>query len=150
MGKPLLSDEQFRALQEVLMARSNGTRRTRSRTTALLTGIVHCSGCDGRMYFAVRKGYPYGDYVCRATARGEVCAAPAGMRSDWLEAYTIDRYREVRTPDVLVTRGLLLEGGVRVTVAKGRCGGGPARLTGPDTSRLTFTLSESFDARQNN
>ncbi|MEV0186334.1 recombinase family protein [Streptomyces sp. NPDC050625] len=145
IGQPLLSEEEFHALQHVLMARSNGTRRTRARTTALLTGVVHCSGCNGRMYFAARKGYPYGYYMCRATARGEVCPAPAGMRSDWLESYTVERYREATATDAVASRELLLESGARVTVAKGRCGG-TARLAGPDISRLTFTLGERSGA----
>ncbi|GAA2597927.1 recombinase family protein [Streptomyces violaceus] len=146
IGQPVLSAQEFRTLQEILMTRSNGTRRPRSRTPAMLTGLAHCSGCDGRMYFAVRKGYPYGDYVCRATARGEVCTASAAMRSDWLEKYTVDRYREATATDAPVSREHLLESGVRVTVAKGRCGGDATRLKGPDTSRLTFTLGERVDA----
>lgn len=140
IGLPLLTEDEFDALQHVLLARSNGSH-PRSRTTALLTGVVYCSGCDGRMYFATRKGYPYGDYVCRATARGEVCPAPAGMRSDWLEDYTLSRYRGT-TVDATVSREQLLRSGVRVTVSKGHSGGGPARLAGPDTARLTFTFGE--------
>ncbi|MCL6732946.1 hypothetical protein [Streptomyces neyagawaensis] len=94
------------------------------------------------MYFARRKGYAYGDYVCRATARGEVCPAPAAMRSDWLEAFTVDRFREAAGMDAerSISRSTLLEGGARVTVGKGRSGGGPSRPAGPDTSRLTFTF----------
>ncbi len=140
IGQPLLSNEEFQVLQNTLATRSNGTRGPRNRTTALLTGIAHCSGCEGRMYFAVRKGRPYGDYVCRATARGDVCPAPAAMRSDWLETYAVDRYRETTATQAPVSRRLLLESGVRVTVTKGRSGGGPARTAGPDVSRLTFTL----------
>ncbi|MBE8473915.1 recombinase family protein [Streptomyces justiciae] len=140
IGEPLLSDGEFRALQDVLLTRSNGTRSPRRATTALLTGVAYCSGCDGRMYFAVRKGCPYGDYVCRATARGEVCPAPAAMRSDWLEDYVLTHYRRLAAPDGDVPRACLLRDGARVTVGKGHAGGGPARLIGPDTSRLTFTL----------
>lgn len=147
-GQPLLSGEEFQALQNALATRSNGTRRPRNPTSALLTGIAYCSGCEGRMYFAVRKGYPYGDYVCRATARGDLCPTPAAMRSDWLEAYTVDRYLEATATDATVSRELLLAGGVRVTVSKGRCGGGPARLAGPDTSRLAFTLGRRVGTRQ--
>lgn len=124
IGQPLLSDEEFDALQEALRARSNGTRRPRNRTGALLTGIAYCSGCDGRMYFAARKGYPYGDYVCRATARGEVCPAPAAMRSDWLEEYVLRQYRRMTDMDD-ASREHLLCHGVRVTVGKGRSGGAP-------------------------
>jgi hypothetical protein len=72
------------------------------------------------------------------------------MRSDWLEKYTVDRYHEATAQDTPVSREVLLDSGVRVTVAKGRCGGGPARLAGPDTSRLTFKLDERHGARRNN
>lgn len=68
------------------------------------------------------------------------------MRSDWLEDYTVDRYREATAKDAPVSRETLLESGARVMVAKGRCGGGPARLAGPDTSRLTFELDERHAA----
>ncbi|MGV9276922.1 recombinase family protein [Streptomyces griseosporeus] len=148
IGRALLSDKEFQALQEVLSARSNGARTHRRRTTALLTGIVHCSGCDGRMYFATRKGKPYGDYVCRATARGDICPAPAGIRSDWLERYTLDCYRRTIRTTAPVTREDLLRDGVRVVVAKGRSGGGPERLGGPDTSRLAFSIRRSLKQEQ--
>ncbi|MEU2771369.1 hypothetical protein ABZ646_00205 [Streptomyces sp. NPDC007162] len=135
----LLSEEEFQALQDILAARSNGTRRPRSRTTALLTGIAHCAGREGRMYFAACKGYPYGDYVCRATARGDICPRSTGIRSDWLDEYAVNRYREAFGTAGEVTREQLLRDGVRVNVGKGRSGGGPDRPAGPDTSRLTFT-----------
>ncbi|MEV5815283.1 recombinase family protein [Streptomyces mutabilis] len=146
IGPPLLTEDEFGSLQDLLRARSSGNS-TRSRTNALLTAVAYCSGCYGRMYFAARKGYPHGDYACRATARGDVCSAPASMRSDWLETYTVTQYKEATGTDVPVTRELLLENGARVTVAKGRCGGGQARLAGPDTSRLSFTLGSDDTVR---
>jgi hypothetical protein len=92
------------------------------------------------MYFAARQAYEYGDYVCRAAARGTTCPSQAGIRADWLDEYTIARYREARPTDDAVTRERLLADGVRVTVTKGRRGGGPGRLSGPDLSRLTFSI----------
>ncbi|MET8585109.1 recombinase family protein [Streptomyces collinus] len=139
IGPPLLSEAEYQALQNVLDARSKGPHPKR-RETSLLIGVAHCAGCDGRMYFATRKGYTYGDYVCRASARGTTCPAPAAMRASWLDDYTVSRYREVRAVEGDVTRKQLLEDGVRVTVTKGRSGGGPERLAGPDTSRLAFTV----------
>lgn len=143
VGRPLLSEAEFETLQAALEARSNGTRRPRSATKALLTGVAHCAGCKGRMYFAARKGYPHGDYMCRATARGDVCPSPVGIRSDWLEHYVLDRYRTATGASAPVTRDDLLRDGVRVTVAKGRRGGGPEKNSGPDPSRLTFTIGQS-------
>ncbi|UJA08750.1 recombinase family protein [Streptomyces collinus] len=139
IGPPLLTEAEYQALQSVLDARSQV--HPRRRETSLLIGVAHCAGCDGRMYFATRKQYTYGDYVCRASARGTTCPAPAAMRASWLDDYTVSRYREVRAVEGDVTRKQLLADGVRVTVSKGRCGGGPERLAGPDTSRLTFTVN---------
>ncbi len=64
------------------------------------------------------------------------------MRSDWLEAYTVTRYREITATDSPVSRQVLLDSGARVTVSKGHRGGNSARPAGPDTSRLSFTLTE--------
>lgn len=69
------------------------------------------------------------------------------MRSDWLDAYTVGRYREATSADATVSRELLLQDGVRVTVAKGHCGGGPARLAGPGLSRPTFDIGTGSDTR---
>ncbi|MEU6600532.1 hypothetical protein [Streptomyces flaveolus] len=63
-----------------------------------------------------------------------------GVRSDWLEQYTLDCYRRVTGKETSATREDLLRDGVRVTVAKGRRGGGPERNRGPEASRLTFTI----------
>jgi hypothetical protein len=139
IGPPLLTEEEFQALQATLNARSNGIH-PKGRETSLLIGVAHCTGCGGRMYFATRKAYAYGDYVCRASARGTTCSAPASIRADWLDEFTVDRYREAFATDGEVTRRQLLRDRVRVTVAKGRSGGGRERLAGPDTSRLTFTI----------
>lgn len=139
IGPPLLTEEEFQALQDILNTRSNGVHPKR-RETSLLIGVAHCAGCSGRMYFATRKAYAYGDYVCRASARGTTCSAPAAMRASWLDEYTVHHYREASAVDGEVTREQLLRDGVRVTVTKGRSGGGPERLAGPDTSRLTFAL----------
>ncbi|MFI7009912.1 recombinase family protein [Streptomyces sp. NPDC050145] len=139
IGLPLLTEHEFLELRSLLDTRSNG-KQPKSRETSLLIGIAHCAGCQGRMYFAARKAYAYGDYVCRASARGTTCTSQAGMRATWLEEYTIRRYRDARPTEAAVTREQLLRDGVRVTVTKGSRGGGPERLAGPDTSRLTFTI----------
>lgn len=124
IGPPLLTEDEFHALQDTLGARSNGIHPKR-RETSLLIGVAHCAGCGGRMYFAARKTHSYGDYVCRAPAVGTTCSAPAGIRADWLDDYTVSRYQEAFVTDAEVTREQLLRDGVRVTVTKGRSGGGP-------------------------
>ncbi|MER5477046.1 recombinase family protein [Streptomyces sp. NPDC002734] len=47
--------------------------------------------------------------------------------------------------DTLGRRQLLLDAKVQVTVAKGRPGGGPERLKGPDTKRLAFTIGAQVE-----
>jgi hypothetical protein len=60
------------------------------------------------------------------------------MRSDRLEEYAVDRYIRTVTTETAVTREHIPHSGVRVTVAKDRCGGGPLS---PDwTGRLTPDL----------
>ncbi|MFD3379001.1 MULTISPECIES: recombinase family protein [unclassified Streptomyces] len=49
IGPPLLTEEEFQALQDILRARSNGAHPKR-RETSLLIGVAHCTGCSGRMY----------------------------------------------------------------------------------------------------
>ncbi|WP_353943099.1 recombinase family protein [Streptomyces sp. HUAS MG91] len=143
IGAPVLDEGTFRTLQDLLTIRSNGTRRTRRPTSALLTRVAHCAGCGGRMYYRARKPYPYGDYVCAAPAKGLRCPAAAAMRSDWLEGYTVESYRAATGTRGPVSRADLLAAGARVTVSKGRCGGDTTRPTGPDTSRLAFTMDEA-------
>ncbi len=87
IGDPILAPEEFYALQDKLASRSNHTDRERSDTKALLLRVAHCAGCNTRMYRAPRKGFPPGDYVCRAAAQGIKCPAPAGVRGDWLEEF---------------------------------------------------------------
>ncbi|MEW2402754.1 recombinase family protein [Streptomyces sp. NPDC046862] len=142
IGPPLLTAEEFQSLQDTLNTRSKGAHPKR-RETSLLIGVAYCAGCNGRM-FAPRKAYAYGDYVCRASARGTTCTAQAAIRASWLDDYTVSRYHDAFATDGEVTREQLLKAGVRVTVTKGRSGGGPDRLTGPDTSRLVFTIVSSL------
>lgn len=44
IGPPLLTEEEFQALQATLNARSNGTH-PKGRETSLLIGVAHCTGC---------------------------------------------------------------------------------------------------------
>ncbi len=224
---PILEREQFDALQDYLATLTPQKGRTRRDTKALLLGVATCAGCGGNMYLSQRAGGA--DYNCRATARGERCQAPAGIRADWLEAFAVAEFmkvlgerqvtrvvthrgydptpelREVEaelralyadkdtrksrtgrmiwqeevdalerraealesTPrtearteiiptgetyaafwarhDTTGRRRLLVDAGVRITVAKGRTGGDSSRLEGPDVSRLAFAVGEHND-----
>ncbi|MFI7386030.1 recombinase family protein [Streptomyces sp. NPDC049813] len=145
IGAPVLSRSEFHTLQDLLTARSPGPRRSRGAGSHLLTRVAHCGACGGRMYFRPRKPYIYGDYVCAAPANGLRCPAAAAMRSDWLETYVIDGYRAATGAGGPVSRADLQAAGARVTVTKGRCGGGVDGLSGPDTSRLTLAMGAPSD-----
>ncbi|MQS36116.1 recombinase family protein [Streptomyces katsurahamanus] len=223
IGDPVLSQDEFDALQDHLATLTPQKNRTRKATQAMLLGVAKCRGCGGNLYLSKRAGGA--DYNCRATARGDRCPSPAGIRADWLEKYveeeimarvgdlqmtkaitrkgydpapelrevmeelralyadkgarrsrtgrmiwqeevdTLERRAEVleATPrteartevvptgetyasfwvrhDTVGRRQLLLDTDARVTVAKGRSGGGAERLTGPDRARMVFTIS---------
>ncbi|MGQ4269747.1 recombinase family protein [Nocardiopsis changdeensis] len=90
IGQPVLTHDEFATLQAHLATLTPQKNRTRKATKALLLGVAKCAGCGGNMYLVKRVGGQ--DYVCRATARGEKCPAPAGIRGDWLDTYTTDRF----------------------------------------------------------
>ncbi|MGW1493019.1 hypothetical protein [Streptomyces sp. NPDC002402] len=58
-----------------------------------------------------------------------------------------ETYRVAMAEATQERRALLLKAGARVYVAKGRCGGGTARLEGPDESRLRFIIEEAQSAQ---
>lgn len=233
IGEPVLAREEFETLQDHLSTLTPQKNRTRKDTQAMLLGVAKCRGCGGNLYLSKRSGTagqsPGSDYNCRATARGERCQAPVGVRADWLEKYVEEQFlarlghfqmtkvithkgydptpelREVeeelralyaekesrksrtgrmiwqeevdaleRRAEALETtprteartevvetgethasfwarhdapgrRQLLLGAGARVTVTKGRSGGGAERLKGPDPERLAFTIGAHDD-----
>lgn len=90
IGEPVLTREEFDALQEHLNELTPQKNRSRKDTKALLLGVAKCAGCNGNLYLSKRVGGA--DYNCRATARGEKCKSPAGIRADWLERYVEDEF----------------------------------------------------------
>jgi hypothetical protein len=227
IGEPVLSGEEFDVLQDHMNALTPQKNRTRKDTRAMLLGVAKCKGCGGNLYLSKRAGGM--DYNCRATARGDRCPSPAGIRADWLEKYVeaevMDRIGQAQMTKIITQKGydptpelreveaelralyadrdgrksrtgrmiweeevaalerraealeatprqeartevvptgetyasfwarhdaagrrqLLLDAGARVTVAKGRSGGGAERLAGPDTGRLAFRLAAHED-----
>lgn len=95
IGEPVLEPEEFQALQDKLGERTKHTNRTRKDTKALLLGVAKCAGCGYNLYRIPRKGFPPGDYACRASARSVKCPSPAGIRADWLEEYAEERFLAV-------------------------------------------------------
>lgn len=64
--------------------------RVRRDTVALLLRVIHCAGCEGRMYLrpqsqSKRGAHEY--YQCTATTRGVRCPAPSSIRADWADEH---------------------------------------------------------------
>ncbi|QQC89776.1 recombinase family protein [Streptomyces alfalfae] len=90
IGEPVLTREEFNILQDHMGTLTPQKNRTRKDTQAMLLGVAKCRGCGGNLYLSKRAGGS--DYNCRATARGERCQAPAGIRADWLEKYVEEEF----------------------------------------------------------
>ncbi|MFI6471816.1 recombinase family protein [Streptomyces sp. NPDC050516] len=77
-------------IQAALDERPTGAKGDRKDTGALLLGVLHCAGCKGRMYRVPAHGYTV--YVCRTRTRGQECAAPAAIKTEWAEEYARERF----------------------------------------------------------
>ncbi|WP_431961651.1 recombinase family protein [Actinacidiphila sp. bgisy160] len=142
IGDPVLTRDEFDALQDALNVRTPHEKRTRSDTTALLLGVAKCAGCGGNLYRAVRAN-GLADYVCRASARGIRCEAPAGSPST--------------PPECLPSRDDHASGGVGYAIEEGQGvaendrkgeGGDPVSgpfhtvsFSNPDSVRVVISMS---------
>ncbi|MEH3068322.1 MAG: recombinase family protein [Aeromicrobium erythreum] len=83
--EPIVTSEEAKALREALAARPVGTRRRRA--TRLLSGLVTCADCGGRMRVSSTGagGAPVFSYSCRALTDGRRCDAPSSINADILE-----------------------------------------------------------------
>lgn len=66
--------------------------RIRRDTVALLLRVIHCAGCQGRMYLRPKGSGSNQYYGCTATTRGERCAEPSSIRADWADAYVTEEF----------------------------------------------------------
>ncbi|MFF1684765.1 recombinase family protein [Streptomyces sp. NPDC058254] len=94
--EPILTRAEFDAIQALLDERSVNSS-VRRDTNALLFGVVHCSSCEGRMYFNAQESKPgqRPTYRCGASARGEVCEHPMNIRADWVDDYVTCEYLRI-------------------------------------------------------
>ncbi|WP_406737621.1 recombinase family protein [Streptomyces sp. NBC_00853] len=92
---PILTREEFDMIGTLLKKRGKEQPYAeRVDTNALLLAVVHCAGCEERMYLDIRATHRSGRprYVCNARSRGISCAAPAYIRADWVEEYVRDEF----------------------------------------------------------
>ncbi|WP_374969124.1 recombinase family protein [Terrabacter sp. BE26] len=81
--EPLITDAEALALAEALAPRSEGLRRTKA--SRLLSGLVRCSSCGGRLRVNSNKGIAR--YFCAGKSDGRLCERGSSARADTLDAF---------------------------------------------------------------
>ncbi|MGP9018898.1 recombinase family protein [Streptomyces sp. BR1] len=96
--KPILTREEFDQVGALLAPKPVAARPpVRKDSGALLLRVIHCAGCEGRMY--LNKDY----YQCSSYKYGSNCLAPSTVRADWVEQYVNSEFLRLVGP-VQITR----------------------------------------------
>jgi len=94
-------------VQHVLTDGARGPRGRRTRSNALLAGLLRCASCDCAMTptYSQKRGLRYRYYVClQAHRRGHAtCPSPTVKATD-IEGFVIDRIRAIGQDEDLVAR----------------------------------------------
>ncbi|MEU3074401.1 recombinase family protein [Streptomyces laurentii] len=97
---PIMTREEFDRIGALLDSRSI-ENRDRADTDALLLRVIHCDSCGGRMYLSkpTKNGASVNPfYKCNSHARGDLCAAPANIRANWVDEYVEAEFLRVVGP----------------------------------------------------
>lgn len=125
--EPILTRDEWDALQAVIKAKSPDTAPRRDSVDALLHGVAHCDSCGGRMYLTRRKDRA-DQYKCGCRQRGVECAEPANVRGDWLDQWAAEEF-------------LRLLGGVREYQTRQVPGSDPR----PEIEEVTAELERHYE-----
>ncbi|WP_066938021.1 recombinase family protein [Streptomyces sp. NBRC 110611] len=86
---PILTREEFDQISVLLAPKPTAeTAPTRKDSTALLLRVIHCKGCESRMYLNKRSG----TYGCSSYKYGTYCPAPVTIRAAWVDEYVTDEF----------------------------------------------------------
>lgn len=97
---PILTREEFDQVGALITPKPTAEKAPeRPDSSALLLRVIHCAGCDGRMYFN-RSSDNYG---CSSYKYGTHCPAPATVRGRWVDDYVTDEFLKAAGP-VQITR----------------------------------------------
>ncbi|WP_435863729.1 recombinase family protein [Streptomyces microflavus] len=97
---PILTREEFDQVGTLLVPKPVAERAPeRPDSSALLLRVIHCAGCDGRMYLNRSSGF----YGCSSQKYGTYCAAPATVRGTWVDDYVTAEFLKAAGP-VQITR----------------------------------------------
>ncbi|WP_190088626.1 recombinase family protein [Streptomyces melanogenes] len=96
--KGILTREEFDQVGALLTPKPVAERPpVRKDSGALLLRVIHCDGCEGRMY--LNKGY----YQCSSYKYGANCPAPSTVRADWVDEHASSEFLRLVGP-VHITR----------------------------------------------
>ncbi|WHM36994.1 recombinase family protein [Streptomyces sp. BPTC-684] len=96
--KGILTREEFDQVGALLTPKPVAERPpVRKDSGALLLRVIHCDGCEGRMY--LNKGY----YQCSSYKYGANCPAPSTVRADWVDEHASSEFLRLVGP-VQITR----------------------------------------------
>ncbi|MFI9080357.1 recombinase family protein [Streptomyces sioyaensis] len=82
---PILTREEFDAIGALFAERANANGE-RHDTDAVLMGVIHCAGCEGRMYLSKLGARP-ATYKCGCRSRNETCDSPSAIKREWADEY---------------------------------------------------------------
>ncbi|WP_030259385.1 MULTISPECIES: recombinase family protein [Streptomyces] len=107
---PILTREEFDQIGSILDGRTKSWCNERTDSNALQLGVIHCTGCGGRMYLNPQnttRNHP--NYGCGHHARGVKCPAPVYIRADWADEYVSTEFLRQAGP-ISVTRIIEIPG----------------------------------------
>ncbi|MFD9910076.1 recombinase family protein, partial [Streptomyces sp. NPDC059063] len=86
---PILTREEFDQAAALLTPKPITEKAPeRKDSTALLLRVIHCNGCDERMYLNRSSG----TYRCSSYKYGTYCPAPCTVRAEWVDEYVSDEF----------------------------------------------------------
>ncbi|WP_267885571.1 recombinase family protein [Streptomyces sp. NRRL B-1347] len=86
---PIFSREEFDQVAALLTPKPVAEKAPeRTDSTALLLRVIHCNGCDERMYLNRSSG----TYRCSSYKYGTHCPAPCTVRAEWVDEYVTEQF----------------------------------------------------------
>ncbi|WJV49189.1 recombinase family protein [Streptomyces flavofungini] len=87
--EPILTREEFDQAAALLTPKPIEQRAPeRTDSTALLLRVIHCNGCNERMYLNRSSGA----YRCSSYKYGTYCPAPCTVRAEWVDDHVTDEF----------------------------------------------------------
>ena len=91
---PVLTGDEFEALQQVLNSRRRA-KVDRRDTDSLLLGVVHCASCGKRMYFNRSRTGRTEPYACSIYKSGVKCPGAASIKGTTADEYATEKFLDV-------------------------------------------------------